>query len=214
MTIKLFEDNLENVRPELRDFYVQKDGKYQLQVADLDQHVDTRLKPLQQELDVTRVSEWNGVVRDGLEHALKRANVVKNGADILIERLAKRVSMNTSDGKRVMTVMGADGETPQPGAVNLDDLVAEAKKQFPSMFGLGRDAPQNVEGTTARTKADFKSEKERAAFVNEHGMAAYNALPQSAKPAVIKSKADFASERDRARWVDRHGLAAYNKLPG
>lgn len=209
MTLKLYEDTLEGIRPELHDLYVKKDGTYQLQVVDLDQHVATKLRPLQEELDATRLSEWNGVVRTGLEQALKRANVVENGADILIERLAKRVSMNTSDGKRVMVVLGADGGTPLPGAVGLDDLVVEAKKQFPSMFGV----PQNVEGPTARSKADFKSEKDRAAFVNTHGVAAYEALPQSIKPAVIKSKADFASERDRARWVDRHGLAAYNKLP-
>lgn len=212
MTIKLYEKTIEDIRPELRDLYVKKNGKYQLQVADLDQHVATKLRPLQQELDAMRVSEWNGVVRTGLEQALKRADVVENGADILIERLAKRVSMNTSDGKRVVVVLGADGGTPQPGAVGLDDLVVEAKKQFPSMFGVGRDVPKNVEGPTARSKADFKSEKDRAAFVNTHGVAAYEALPQSIKPAVIKSKADFASERDRARWGDRHGLAAYNKL--
>jgi len=213
MTIKLYEDSLEDIRPELRGLYVKKDGRFQLQVADLDQHVASRLKPLQEELDATRVSEWNGVVRMGLEQALKRANVVENGADILIERLAKRVSMNTSDGKRVMAIMGADGGTPKPGAFSLDELVVEATKQFPSMFGSERDAPQNVEGA-ARSKADFKSEKERAAFVNQHGIAAYDALPQSIKPAEIRSKADFASERDRAHWVDHHGLAAYNKLPG
>lgn len=172
------------------------------------------MKPLREELDATRASEWNGVVRSGLNQALKRANVVENGADILIDRLAKRVSMSTTDGERVMVVLGADGETPQPAGTGLDELVAEAKKQFPSMFGSGRDVPLNVEGTTVRSKADFKSEKDRAAFVTQHGVAAYEALPKSIKPTVVKNKADFASEKDRARLVDRHGLAAYNKLPG
>ena len=62
-------------------------------------------------------------------------------------------------------------------------------------------------------KSDFKSETDRAAWVQKHGVVAYNALPLHAPLRSVKSKSDFKSERQRAQFVNDNGLAAYKALP-
>jgi hypothetical protein len=62
-------------------------------------------------------------------------------------------------------------------------------------------------------KSDFTTEKDRAAWVNIHGLDAYNALPLHGILQTVRTKSDFKTERDRAHFVDKNGLAAYKALP-
>jgi hypothetical protein len=70
------------------------------------------------------------------------------------------------------------------GSATLDDLVKEAIKKFPASFkgtgasGGGKPSNENGGGGSGATKkSDLKTEKDRAAFVEKNGVAAYKALP-------------------------------------
>jgi hypothetical protein len=83
--------------------------------------------------------------------------------------------------------MAADGETPMAGTgadgtATIDDLVKEAVAKYPSLFkasgaGGGGKNPREIQPSGIARKSDFKTEKDRAAFVDKNGMDAYKALP-------------------------------------
>lgn len=140
------------------------------------------------ERDASRSSERSAVVGERLVAALARGGVTEEGAELLPERLSNRIKFETVDGKRVLKILQADGETPMAGSgadgsATLDDLVKEAVKKYPSLFkgegrgGSGKRPDLPGGGSSVNKKSDFKSEKERAAYVEKHGIEAYNALP-------------------------------------
>lgn len=141
------------------------------------------------ERDASRASERSAVVGERLLGALTKAGVTEEGAELLPDRLANRIKFETVDGKRVLKIMQADGETPMAGGgadgvATIDDLVKEAGGKYPSLFkasgaGGGGKPPRDKGGggSGVTKKTDFKTEKERAAWVHANGMPAYNALP-------------------------------------
>lgn len=142
------------------------------------------------ERDASRSSEREAVVGERVAGALAKLGATEEGIELLPDRLAGRIKFETVNGKRVLKIMQADGETPMAGSgadgtATIDDLVKEATKKYPSLFkgngggGGGKEpgAKENPGGSGVSKKSDFKSEKERAAFVNKHGLAAYSALP-------------------------------------
>lgn len=142
---------------------------------------------LEAELNAARASERGAIIGTSVMSALTKAGATDEGVDLLPDRLAGRIKYETEDGKRVLKIMQADGETPmagsgKDGAATFDDLVKEATTKWPSLFkGSGRTGSgmlpgQGAGGAGAKKKSDFKSEKDRAAFVQTNGMAAYNAL--------------------------------------
>lgn len=156
------------------------------------QHQDKsakREKELQDELNAARASERSAIVGERLISALTKAGVTEEGTELLPDRLANRIKFETVDGKRVLKIMQADGETPMAGSgadgtATLDDLAKEAVTKYPSLFkgegrGGGGKSPngQGGGGSGVVKKSDFKTEKERAAWVDANGMAAYSALP-------------------------------------
>lgn len=142
---------------------------------------------LEAELNAARTSERGAIISTSVMSALTKASVTEEGADLLPDRLAGRIKYETVDGKRVLKIMQADGETPMAGSgeggtATFDDLVKEAVSKWPSLFkGTGQSGsgkpPGQGGGGAAKRKSDFKTEKERSAFVDANGMAAYNALP-------------------------------------
>ncbi|MDH3579969.1 MAG: hypothetical protein OEM91_05005, partial [Hyphomicrobiales bacterium] len=89
---------------------------------------------------------------------------------------------------RVIKIMSDDGETPlagsaQDGTATFEDLAKWAVEKFPSLFkgegrgGSGKQADTKAGRAGVIKKADFKTEKERASFVEEHGFEAYTQLP-------------------------------------
>lgn len=160
--------------------------------AILKQHQDkaaAREKELADEVAAARASERSAIVGERVLGALTKASVTEEGAELLPDRLANRIKFETVDGKRVLKIMQADGETPMAGSgadgvATIDDLVKEATTKYPSLFkgsgaGGGGKQPDHKGGggSGVTKKSDFKSEKERAAFYEKHGEAAYNALP-------------------------------------
>lgn len=157
----------------------------------LKQHQDQwakREKELADELNVARTSERSAIVGERLLSALARAGVTEEGTELLPDRLANRIKFETVDGKRVLKIMAADGETPMAGngpdgSATLDDLAKEATTRYPSLFkgsgagGGGKQPDHKAGGAGATKKSDFKTEKDRAAWVEKNGLTAYNALP-------------------------------------
>lgn len=211
MSLNILEQNLDNVEPEYRALYVkQSDGQFKLLLRDLEAHVQMQLKPLKSELESTQQHERKIILEDRLGAALRQANVVAHGQELLTDRLANRIKFETLNGSRVLKIMHADGETPMDGAATIDDLVKEATKAFPSMFQEGREMPPLDEMSIR--KSDFKSEKERAAWVTRHGLDAYRHLDQVGSEKVVARKSEFANEKERAAWVNKNGVVAYREL--
>jgi len=143
---------------------------------------------LEAELNAARSSERGAIIGTSVMSALTKAGATEEGIDLLPDRLSGRIKYETEDGKRVLKIMQADGETPmagsgKDGAATFDDLVKEATDKWPSLFkGTGNSGsgkrPNNDPGRAGvKKKSDFKSEKERAQWVDTNGMAAYSALP-------------------------------------
>jgi hypothetical protein len=160
--------------------------------AILRQHQDTWAQEkasIEAELNAARSSERGAVVGERLSGALAKAGATEEGLELLPDRFGNRIKFETVDGKRVIKIMKADGETPMAGSgeggvATLDDLVKEAMKKYPSLFkgsgagGGGKPPGEHGGGGSGATKkSDFKTEKERAAYVEKHGMEAYKALP-------------------------------------
>jgi hypothetical protein len=158
----------------------------------LKQHQDKWTKEkadLEAELNAARASERNAIISTSVMAALTKAGATEEGADLLPDRLASRIKFETEDGKRVLKIMQADGETPmagsgKDGAATFDDLVKEATEKWPSLFqGSGKSGSGKPPGGSPpggagpKRKSDFKTEKERAAFVDANGFPAYQALP-------------------------------------
>jgi DNA-binding transcriptional MerR regulator len=159
--------------------------------AILKQHQDkwaAEKKTLEEQVNAATASEREAVVGERVAGALAKLGATEEGIELLPDRLAGRIKFETVNGKRVLKIMQADGETPMAGSgadgtATIDDLVKEATTKYPSLFkassgsGGGKEPDvKNPGGSGVSKKSDFKSEKERAAYVNKHGLAAYNAL--------------------------------------
>lgn len=216
MPLKLVEPNLENVKPELHGLYVKDatSGHYHLELSDLKTYVETRVSPVENELKLARENER----RLTLNAALQNANVSQDVGDLLVQRFEHRIALDSENEQRVISILAEDG-TPltgkgSDGRATIDDLVKEITAKFPSMFNGGGTPPADIEDPSkAPSNSDFKSEKERAAWVEKHGLAAYLALPAVAATDSIRRKSDFRTEKDRAAFVNTNGLSAYNALP-
>lgn len=143
---------------------------------------------LEAELNAARSSERSAIIGTSVMSALTKAGATEEGVDLLPDRLAGRIKYETEDGKRVLKIMQADGETPmagsgKDGAATFDDLVKEATDKWPSLFqgsgksGSGKLPGNGAGGAGAKKKSDFKTEKERAAWVDANGFPAYQSLP-------------------------------------
>jgi hypothetical protein len=69
---------------------------------------------------------------------LAKLKATPEGMDLLVERLGKRIDLDLSEGKEVVSIKAADG-TPMVGSgkdglATFDDLGKEAVKLYPSLF--------------------------------------------------------------------------------
>jgi hypothetical protein len=179
MPLKIFVENLETVPEAMRDNYVKRGATYQLNLSDLDEHVENHLKPLKSDLEITRAHERKLLVEDGLGSALQRANIRLGYAELVIANLRDQVAIDTLDDKRVVRIVQAKGGMPvvgsgEGGAATLDDLVKQAVESFPSMFEAGgkpASTAKNDAGGSGKTLAkgafDALPPKERARKMGE-----------------------------------------------
>lgn len=133
---------------------------------------------LEEQLQAALASERKAVVSTQLTAALSRAGVTEEGLELLPDRLAGRIKYELRDGERVIEIVGSDGETPLG---SFDDLVREVATKYPSLFkGEGKSGggmrPNSGAGGSGKKRSEM-SERERAAFVDKHGIDAYTRLP-------------------------------------
>jgi hypothetical protein len=137
---------------------------------------------LRAERDAANADARQAIVETRVTTALTKAKATQEGLDLLAERLGKRIKVEMVNGKRVTSIMQADGETPmigseKDGSANFDDLVKEAVKTYPSLFegtgagGSGTDQKNQRRDAGAKTitLADFHAlgPIERAAKMKE-----------------------------------------------
>lgn len=158
----------------------------------LEQHKSKWQKDLEAaaaERDTWRNQYVNAHVSNNLTQALVKGETTPEGAELLPNILKDRVSVEVKDGKVSTRITNPDGSpmigNGEGGMATFDDLVADAKKKYPSLFkGSGQSgsgAPGNGSGgggapnNLKRSKMSFT---ERAAYIKEHGQAEYLKLPQ------------------------------------
>lgn len=125
-----------------------------------------------------------------IDNALTTAIATENGNVRLVLKIARDfVQMQEENGKVVMRVVDEDGTVRVNGKgdpMSIAELVVEMKASddYAQLFyGTGssgsgsRAASGNSGSHQYRKKSDFKSEKERAEFIDKHGLPAYTALP-------------------------------------
>lgn len=143
-----------------------KNGNFDALLAQHKKTWDEEKSSLISERDAARVSERSAVIETSVTTALTKAKVTKEGLDLLPERLGRRINFETVDGKRVISIMQADGKTPMAGTgpeglATFDDLVKEAVKSWPSLFegsgGGGGSNPKGAGGSGAKsiTRKEF-----------------------------------------------------------
>lgn len=107
-------------------------------------------------LDGANTAARVAIVDASITSALGKAKVTPEGAALLPAILGKRVDLTIANGKPVHKIVQADGETAMAGSgsdglATYDDLIAEAKKSFPSLFegtgaGGGGTPPKGGQG--------------------------------------------------------------------
>ncbi|ANL84668.1 hypothetical protein [Rhizobium phaseoli] len=166
----------------------EKEGNFD---AILKQHQgrwDKEKADLASELEAARASERSAIINTSLMAALTKAGATEEGIDLLPDRLSNRIKFDRDGDKRVINIVAADGVTPlagssKDGTATFDDLVKEALDKYPSLFkgsgagGSGKQPDSRAGRSGISKKSDFKSEKDRAAWVQEHGVEKYKALP-------------------------------------
>lgn len=181
MPLNIIEANLEKVKPELHALYVkQSDGKFKLALSDLDQHVESQLKPLKSDLETTRKHERKLLLENGLGAALRQANLDPHYEELIIANLDDRLAIETVNNQRVVRIKDGKGGMPMigtgaDGLATLGDLVKEAAKTFPSMFkgtkpgegGMPVSVPSKVGKILTRSQFDKLQPVERAQKMHE-----------------------------------------------
>jgi len=221
MPLKIFVENLETVPEALRDSYVKRGKSYQLNLSDLDSHIENQLKPLKSDLEITRAHERKLLVENGLGSALQRANIRPGYAELVIANIKDRVAIGTEDDKRVIRITAADGGMPmvgsgENGVATLDDLVKQAVESFPSMFGTGEmpapAAKDNAGGSGPKimTRAAFDAlpPKERAAKMSD-GFTIVDPPAKKPETRKLREKEMLRSEFDKL--VARERAAKMNE---
>lgn len=129
------------------------------------------------ELIKTRAELRDLQVKHHLTIALMTGRATAEGMDLLGERLAKRVMVETVDGASVLRVMQADGKTHMPGSgadglAALSDLVKEATQKYPSLFAAENRGGGGATGRSSRNplgpKKILRSDFDRLSPADRH----------------------------------------------
>ena len=112
----------------------------------------------------------------------------KGSVELLLPHVRAHTRVKEEDGKFTVEVVDKDGNArigdAKGGIMDIKGLVAEMRQSdtFGRAFeGSGQSGsgkqPGGAGGAGITKKSDFKTEKDRAAYVEKHGMEAYRALP-------------------------------------
>jgi hypothetical protein len=96
----------------------------------------------QADLDEARSHEHSAVIENQLIGSLVAAGFTEEGISLLPQMLAKRVKIETIDGKRVSTIMTEDGSGPMGGEdggrATFAELAKTVSVKFPSLVNSQR----------------------------------------------------------------------------
>jgi hypothetical protein len=164
---KIASKKLESATAQLLEKHTQEIGAKEQRITTLSGAVD---KLLRRSAATQAIAEEKGSVDLLLPHVLEHTRVKETDSGFEVEVIDVKGNVRIADGKGTpMTIAG---------------LVAEMRQS--EKFGRAFEAsgksgsgkpPGNGGGGAATKKSDFKTEKERAAWVTANGMDAYNALP-------------------------------------
>lgn len=127
-----------------------------------------RLESLLIDNEVSRFALESGCVETALDDIVSRART-----QFKLDKDDRAVAM---DGEKI--IYGADGTSPMTIKEWMSALVTKAPHLFKGSSGGGAGGSGNGGGsTTIKSKADFKSVQEKAAFIAEHGQQAFLELP-------------------------------------
>jgi hypothetical protein len=190
MVLKFVVDDIESVPESLRGEYVERAGKYHLNVEGMDL-IKSENVALRAELD--QANEL--ILRTGVANALAEAGVTDEGRDLLQERLLGRVRFDVIDGEKAITVMQADGKTLMAGSgsgkrATLAELAGETAAKYPSMFRQGGGSGPKAGGVQeanvlSRKEFDSLSPTEQAAKMR----AGFRLVDSAGPPKLPKSSA-------------------------
>lgn len=135
-------------------------------------------------------------MRQQLENHLIDANATaaiaanKGVPELLLPHVRKRVKVVEEDGSFKVQVLEPNGEPAYNGKgepLSISEMVEGMRssdifgRAFESSGAMGSGTPPGTTGATGKggykRRSDFKSERERAAYVDQYSLEAYNALP-------------------------------------
>jgi hypothetical protein len=142
MALRYILDNLDTVPAPLREHYAAHEGKFRLKVEGFDALASqwaSRNETLATERDAALKSECDALIDGTLTAALVRAGANRTGLELVPEVFRKRVQLENVNGERVVRFFKDDTRTPRTGtgkngAATWDDLMAEARIKYPSLF--------------------------------------------------------------------------------
>ena len=160
---ELVEDRVKEMRKTLES---ERDG-YKGQFTE----TRSRLEKVLIDNEASRFAVEMGCVETALDDIVMRAR-----SQFKLDKNDHAVAI---DGER--TLYGADGVTPLSIKEWMNALVKKAPHLFKQSSGGGAGGSKQGAGSSSiKSKADFKSAKEKAAFITEHGREAYLNLPATA----------------------------------
>ena len=109
----------------------------------------------------------------------------KGVPELLPPHVQKHVKVDENYNVQVVDAKGDPRVNGKGEPLSISDLIAEMKAtevygrafEGSGQSGSGMRPTNGTGGTGITRRSEFKTEKDRAAFVDAHGIAAYNALP-------------------------------------
>lgn len=151
----------------------------------------TKLKSVNANL-AKEIEALKGVIDNMLIDSSATAAIAEHSGDpeLLMPFVRKRMRIAEAEGKKRVEVLGEDGNVKLNGKgepINVSELVAEMRgnerfgKLFKASGSSGGGTPPGGGGGGGnhqyKRRSEFKTEGERAAFIDAHGLQEYTKLP-------------------------------------
>lgn len=173
---------------------------------DLESKFTGQLTAAQQKLVNAQAKHASYILNDQIKSALAKAGVTDAGAKLLTGNLLNAVTTKVDDdGEPEFRILDAKGNarlTDNADPYTISDLVADARKEFPQLFGSasgsgagsgGQD--KNVSSPTDENVTEWTPAQKKA-FIAQNGHDKYRALlAKAAKRADDQRKADLQKKR-------------------
>lgn len=172
---------------------------------DLEQKYGSQLTAAQQKVVDREARYANRILSDDIKTALAKAGVTESGAELLTGNLRNAITVKMGDDGepefRVLDEKGQQRLNDSADPVSIADLVMEAKKKHPQLFGSaagsGAGSGQGDKNVAAPSDGDTDAwtDAQKQAYIRQHGHEAYRTL--LTKNAARKTEARNADRTKR-----------------